>query len=308
MKELRWTGDDERAATDDAEARGGASALPLVRPVNVDMTPHFLRVAERTVETADVVTLDIAVPSALKDVCRFRPGQFDMLYAYRVGEVPISISGDAALTDRITHTIRAVGPVSRALAALDIGDSVGLRGPFGNHWPIEDAEGHDVLLVAGGIGLMPLRPVIHHVLRHRGRYGSVVLLYGAKRRDDLLFRSELSAWRRRPDLELAVALNEADRDWTGEVGFVTQLLPKVGLAAHDTVAMLCGPEIMIRVTGRAVADLGVAPARIHASMERNMKCALGTCGHCQLGPLFLCRDGPVFSLDRIDPLMSVPEL
>lgn len=272
------------------------------------MTPHFLQVADRIVETADVVTLDIVVPPALADALRFRPGQFDMLYAFGIGEAPISISGDAVLADRITHTIRAVGPVSTALTVLQPGDSVGLRGPFGNHWPIEATEGHDVLLLAGGIGLMPLRPVLYHLLRHRGRYGRVVLLYGARCRDDLLFRSELSVWRRHPDLDVRVSLNEGDRNWTGDVGFVTQFLPRLGLSAEDTVAMICGPEIMIRATGRAVADLGVPPDRIHASMERNMKCALGTCGHCQFGPLFLCRDGPVFSLERIESLMSIPEL
>jgi len=307
MTELRSTGEGG-VATPEIDGGLDVRALPIVRPANVDMVPHFLRVGDRVVETADVVTLDIAVPKFLEEACRFRPGQFDMLYAFGVGEVPISISGDPARTERITHTIRAVGPVSRAIAALGVGDTIGLRGPFGNHWPIELAEGHDVLLAAGGIGLMPLRPVIHHLLRHRGRYGRVVLLYGAKRRDDLLFRSELSTWRRHPDLELRVSLNEGDRDWTGDVGFVTQLLPRVGLDPEDTIAMLCGPEIMIRATGRAISDLGVSPTRIHASMERNMKCALGTCGHCQLGALFLCRDGPVFTLAKSEPLMNIPEL
>lgn len=284
-----------------------APAAPV--PTNAtSMTPTFLRIAERVQETADVVTLELAVPSEHEAAFRHRPGQFDMLYVFGVGEVPISISGDATRHDRVTHTVRAVGPVSTALTKLGTGDVVGVRGPFGNPWPLDAARGADVLVIAGGIGLMPLRPVILHLLRNRGQFGRVSLLYGAKRRDDLLFRDELSDWRRHPDLEVRVALNEADRDWTGDVGFVTQLLPKVGVAPADTVAFLCGPEIMIRATGRALVDIGMSARHVHASMERNMKCALGTCGHCQLGPLFICRDGPVFSFDRIDPLMSIREL
>ncbi len=295
-------------ATPPAVPVGRAEPSDAPDAARAGMVPTFLRVAERVQETDDVVTLGLAVPPALQASFRHRPGQFDMLYVFGVGEVPISISGDASRADRITHTVRAVGPVSTALTRFGVGDAVGVRGPFGNCWPLDEARGADVLVIAGGIGLMPLRPVLYELLRERGRHGRVMLLYGAKRRSDLLFRDELSAWRRQPGLEVRVALNEGDRDWTGDVGFVTQLLPRIGISAPDIVAMLCGPEIMIRATGRALVDLGVPAARVHASMERNMKCALGTCGHCQLGPLFLCRDGPVFTLDRVEPLMRVREL
>lgn len=292
-------GDGERAA---------ANTLPVPRPANVDMVPHFPSVVERVAEAPDVVTLEVAVPPALRAVTRFLPGQFVMLYAFGVGEIPIGLAGDPGVDDRLVFTVRAVGPVSRALASLRVGDTLGLRGPFGNHWPIEAAEGRDLLVVAGGIGLSPLRPLIYHALRHRGRYGRVVLLYGAKRREELLYRDELSAWRRRPDLELRVSLDRGDRDWSGHVGFVTQFLPALGLSPTETQAAVCGPEVMIRATGRALVDLGVPAERVHASLERNMKCALGTCGHCQLGALFLCRDGPVFTFRTIDPLMAIREL
>lgn len=282
---------------------------PDASSVSADgMVPRFLAVSRVQAETTDVATIELTVPAAQQARHRFSPGQFNMLYVYGVGEVPISISGDSSMADRLVHTVRAVGPVSRALTHVTVPQRIGVRGPYGNAWPLEEAAGHDVLVIAGGIGLMPLRPVLYHLLKNRDRYGRLVLLYGANRREDLLFRDELAAWQRTPGLETRVALAQADRSWTGDVGFVTHLLPKVSFDPDNSVAMLCGPEIMFRATAQALGDLGVDNDRIHASFERNMKCGIGTCGHCQFGPLFLCRDGPVFSMDRVAHMMNVREL
>lgn len=202
------------------------------------MTPRFLAVKRRIRETADVITIDIPVEHRAAAPARFKPGQFNMLYAFGVGEVPISISGDPAAADQIVHTIRAVGPASNALAKLKSGEKIGVRGPFGSGWPVDEAAGCDVLVIAGGIGLAPLRPALYHLIEERGRYGRVALLYGARSPDDLLYRRELDAWRRAPDLQVRVTVDRAGHDWIGDVGVVTKLLPKVRVDPVDTVAMI----------------------------------------------------------------------
>jgi NAD(P)H-flavin reductase len=272
------------------------------------MAPRFLTVRRRIRETADVATLDIALDDADARAPAFRPGQFNMLYAFGVGEIPISISGDPAVAHRITHTIRSVGAVSEALVKLKTGDLIGVRGPFGSGWPVEQAAGCDVLVIAGGIGLVPLRPALYHLLSHRAAYGRVALLYGARTLEDMLFRKELESWRRTPDFQVRVTLDRAGREWTGDVGYVTGLLPKARFDPADTIAMVCGPEVMIRSTALALEDIGVAPARIFVSLERNMKCAVGLCGHCQFGPHFLCKDGPVHRYDHVRDLLAIREL
>jgi NAD(P)H-flavin reductase len=272
------------------------------------MVPRFLTVRRRVRETADVATLEIALDDADAQALACRPGQFNMLYAFGVGEIPVSVSGDPAITDRVTHTVRAVGAVSKALINLKVGDAIGLRGPFGSSWPVEEAVGSDALIVAGGIGLFPLRPVIYHLLRRRADYGRVALLCGARTLDDLLFRKELYVWRRTPDFQLRVTLDRADRRWSGDVGYVTGLLPKARIDPEETVAMVCGPEIMIRATTQALEDIGVSATRIFVSLERNMKCAIGLCGHCQFGPHFLCKDGPVYRYDRVRDFLAIREL
>lgn len=279
------------------------------RPLDLDpMAPRFLSVKRRLRETADVFSLEIALDDAGASVPRFRPGQFNMLYAFGVGEIPISVSGDPSITTSITHTIRSVGPVSAALAKLRSGDPVGIRGPFGNCWPADEAAGYDVLVIASGIGLVPLRPVLYHLLRQREAYGRVALLYGARTPDDLLYRRELDSWRRTPNLQVRVTLSRAGPDWVGDVGYVTGLLPKVRFTPADTIAMVCGPEPMIRSTALALEAIGLTPAQIFVSLERNMKCATGFCGHCQFGPHFICKDGPVFRYDRVRGLMAMREI
>lgn len=259
-------------------------------------------------ETDDVVTFDIPLKKNAPLFTPFKPGQFNMLYAFGIGEVPISISGDPDDPERLVHTIRAVGPVSEALTKMGSNDLVGLRGPYGSSWPVEKAVGSDVLVIAGGIGLAPLRPALYHLMKHRSSIGRFALLYGARNPEELLFHKEIESWRRTPDMQVRVTVDHATKDWNGEVGVVTKLLGKVRFDPTDTIAMICGPEIMIRLTANALADMGVASEQIYVSMERNMKCAVGTCGHCQFGPHFVCKDGPIFPYDRIKPILSLREI
>lgn len=275
-----------------------------VEPDPLMPEPWIVRNAIR--ETADVVTLVIEPGEGVAPMS-FKPGQFNMLYAFGVGEVPISISGDPTGEGWLVHTIRDVGMVTGALCRLQPGDLVGVRGPFGSHWPIEQEEGRDVVVAAGGIGLAPLRPVIYHVLKNRDDYDDVVVLYGAREPDELLFTSEFDAWRDR-DVQVEVTVDNAPLDWSGHVGVVTTLIRHGRFETDEASAFLCGPEVMMRFTARELVDKGVDPAHTFISMERNMKCAVGFCGHCQLGPEFICLDGPVFTWPRMEPLMSVREL
>jgi len=258
-------------------------------------TPVAMEVVAKVQETADTYTLTL---DASEHPVAFAPGQFTMLYAFGHGEVPISISGDPADPTRLVHTIRAVGKVTHPLCAAEVGTHLGVRGPYGTAWPVEPAEGGDVVVVAGGIGLAPLRPAILHLLTHRARYERVFVLVGARSPDDLLFREELQRWRSRFDVEVEVIVDRGPPDWHGPVGVVTQLLSRAPFDASKAVVMTCGPEVMMRFVVREALQRGVAPERIALSMERNMKCAIGLCGHCQWGRDFLCRTGPVLSWDQ----------
>jgi NAD(P)H-flavin reductase len=230
-----------------------------------------------------------------------------MLYAFGVGEVPISVSGELDRDD-LVHTIRAVGTVTEPLCRLDPGDFVGVRGPFGTSWPVEAARGCDVLVIAGGIGLAPLRPVIYRVLAEREDYGRVVVAYGGRAPAELLYVEELEHWRGRFDVDLQVTVDSAAGGWRGRVGVVTELIPRAEFEPGNAAAFVCGPEVMMRFTIAALRDAGIASESIHLSMERSMKCAIGHCGHCQLRESFICKDGPVFRSDAIEPLMRVREL
>lgn len=270
------------------------------------MVPSMARVLRRRRELADTWTLELeaADPALLG----FGPGQFNMLYLPGVGEVAISVSGDPAGARHLVHTIRAVGKVSDALTRLQPGAQLGVRGPFGSRWPVEGAAGQDVLVVAGGLGLAPLRPAIHRLLAERARFGRIALLYGTRSPADILYPRELERWRKRLDLQLEVTVDHAGTDWHGHIGVVTKLIPRAAFDPGQTVALVCGPEIMMRFAALALHDAGVPDAAIHLSMERNMKCALGHCGRCQFGPLLVCRDGPVVSYERIGHLLAVKEL
>ncbi|HVC81210.1 MAG TPA: FAD/NAD(P)-binding protein [Chloroflexota bacterium] len=270
------------------------------------MLPRPFRVERVHRDTADTWTLVLRAQDG--EPLFFTPGQFTMLYVFGVGEAPISISGDPARPDLLVHTVRAVGAVSRAITALRRGDTVGVRGPYGSPWPVEQAEGHDVVLVPGGIGMAPLRPALYHLLSHRERYRHITLLYGARTPADLLYRQELERWRGRLDLDVAVSVDNAATTWRGNVGVVTTLIPLAQFDPAVTVAMTCGPEVMMRFTAASLQQRGLQTSRIYLSMERNMRCAIGLCGHCQFGPTFVCKTGPVYRLDRIASLLATREV
>ncbi|MFT3772162.1 MAG: FAD/NAD(P)-binding protein [Minicystis sp.] len=269
--------------------------------------PEPARIVDVRVETEDTFTLTLDTPGRPRGFV-FSPGQFNMLYAFGVGESAISVSGDPAQPSRLVHTIREVGTVTRALRRLGPDGVVGVRGPFGSPWPLDVVRGADLLLIAGGLGLAPLRPALQHALHHRGDYGRVALLYGARSPDGLIFREEIAAWRRRPDLEVLVTVDHADPSWPDHVGVVPALLRLASFAPERAVAFVCGPEVMMRFTARELARRGVTDDRIFLSMERNMKCGVGLCGHCQYGPAFICKDGPVLRYDRIRSLLPLREI
>lgn len=283
--------------------------LPAAEPADVvgAMAPTWYCVREIRQETHDTWTLSLDA-EAHQSIGDFAPGQFSMLYAFGVGEAPISISGDLTRPGPLVHTVRAVGAVTRAICALEPGGLLGVRGPFGTSWPIEQARGRDIVVVAGGIGLAPLRPVIYHVLANRERYGRLVVAYGGRSPAELLYTSELERWRGRFDVELDVTVDAAGAGWRGRVGVVPTLLPRAQLHAARTTAFVCGPEVMLRFTAAALRDAGLPDESIHVSLERSMKCAVGHCGHCQLREFFVCKDGPVFSYDRVRALIRAGSL
>ena len=258
-------------------------------------------------ETHDTFTLTVASADA-EALPPFEPGQFSMLYVFGVGELPISISGDPGDPERQVYTIRSVGQATHALVSRRPGDMIGVRGPFGVPWPVKAARGKDVLVVGGGIGLAPLRPVIYHVLRNRDDYVRLLVLYGARSPRDLLYRKQLAEWGRAPDTQVLVTVDYGGLSWRGHVGVVTTLFRQVRLHPAETVAFICGPEVMMRYVVRQLEARGLAPEDIYLSMERNMKCGTGFCGHCQLGPYFVCKDGPIFSCRQMQPWMDIHEL
>jgi NAD(P)H-flavin reductase len=271
------------------------------------MLPQPYRVQRVRREIPDTFTLELE-PEEGVEIPPFASGQFNMLYVFGVGEIPISISGDPARRRPLVHTTRAVGTVSKAMHELQPEDVIGVRGPFGSHWPIERALGKDVVIVAGGIGLAPLRPAMYQAISHREKYGKVALLYGARTPEDILYRREVEHWRAHFDLEVNVTVDHATGKWRGSVGVVTKLIPMAPFDPRNTVAMICGPEVMMRFTAAELEKRGVAADDIFVSMERNMKCAIGQCGHCQYGPHFICKDGPVFQYSHVRDLLTTWEI
>lgn len=268
------------------------------------MTPEPFQVTRRTRELGDTWTLELEPVSG--DRVEPAPGQFTMLYAFGIGEVPISVSGEPG--GPLVHTVRSVGAVTQAICAAQLGDVIGVRGPFGNVWPVKAAAGADIVVVAGGIGLAPLRPAVLQVLGSRGEYGDVALLYGSRTPADLLYKLELQRLRGRFDLQVDVTVDSAEAGWQGKVGVVPKLVAGARFDPGSTVAFVCGPEIMMHFAARALLERGVPPDQIYLSMERNMRCGLGHCGHCQLGPTLICRDGPVYRYDEIAELLGTREL
>lgn len=280
-----------------------------LQPVQTDdfMLPRWYRVQRIHNEIPDTFTMELE-PEDGSDIPFFDTGQFNMLYVFGVGEIPISISGDPTRRRPLVHTTRAVGVVSLAMRQLKPQDMVGVRGPFGSHWPLEQAVGKDVVLVAGGIGLAPLRSAMYQLLAQREQYGKVVLLYGARTPQDILYRKECEHWRARLDLDVYVTVDRATGSWHGSVGVVTRLIGRAAFDPRNTIAFVCGPEVMMRYCAAELEARGVTQEHIFVSMERNMKCAVGCCGHCQYGAQFVCKDGPVFAYSAVRELLTVQEL
>jgi NAD(P)H-flavin reductase len=270
--------------------------------------PWNVRFAEVTgikAETPGVLTYDLS-PESLPGYA-FQPGQFNMLYLPGIGEAAISMSSDPADRAVLRHTVRAVGNVTRAMAKLRIGETVGVRGPFGVGWPVGELGGRDVVLVAGGVGLAPLRPVVYHLLRHRNEHGRVTIHFGVRTPADLLFADEHEAWRA-AGIDMQCTVNFGSPEWRGSVGTVMPLFANLKLAPERTTVLTCGPEVMMRFVAAAAVERGIPEDRVHVSLERNMNCAVGLCGHCQFGPEFICKDGPVFPFGRVRRLLFVENL
>lgn len=273
---------------------------------NAPMQSRPFRVLEIWREVSDTFSMKLTPEDGGPVV--FAPGQFNMLYVFGVGEIPISVSGDPAQTSVLIHTTRAVGKVSQAMNTLKAGDILGLRGPFGTCWPLDVAEGMDLVFVAGGIGLAPLRPAIYAAMNNRGRYGNIAVLYGARTPEDMLFTKEVARWKSRFDIDVHVTVDRATGNWQGRVGLVTNLIASGGFDPNNAVAYTCGPEIMMVYVAKTLRARGIPEDRIYLSMERNMKCGVGLCGHCQWGTSFVCRDGPVFRYDQIVEKLNIQEL
>jgi NAD(P)H-flavin reductase len=284
----------------DLGARAGQIAAPDA------FLPRPFRVTSVRRDTFDTVTIEL--DSVDGEGFVFASGQFTMLMAFGVGEVPISISGDPARPGRLVHTIRDVGGVTQSLCAARPGDVFGVRGPYGVGWAVSDGVGEDVVIVAGGIGLAPLRPAVLEVLAARQHFGRVSLLYGARTPDDVLFGAELELWAADADVDVAVTVDRAPTSWAGQVGLVTELIPRAAFNPARSLALVCGPEVMIRYVAAALAARGVPAGKIKLSLERNMRCGVGLCGHCQLREYLICVDGPVFPFDVVQPLLAVRQL
>jgi len=278
------------------------AAAPLPPP----LLPHEALIVERIEESPTIFTLRLRFTDPLiHQRYQFAPGQFNMLYLYGIGEVAISIVSDPTDDTLYDHTIRAVGRVTRALQQLVTGDTIGVRGPYGRGWPVDRAQGDDLLIVTGGLGCAPVVSVINYVMRRRQHYGRLIIMQGVRHANDLIWRERYEAWAKLPETQVLIAADQGGRGWPWHTGQVTALFERVALQPERTTVMMCGPEGMMRAVATDLTGRGIAPARLYLSMERNMKCGVGHCGHCQFGSRFVCRQGPVFSLPEVEPLLGV---
>jgi NAD(P)H-flavin reductase len=279
------------------------------KPATSPWLAHSARIRAITPEIPGVVTYHLEFVAADQRASySCRPGQFNMLYLPGVGEIPISVSGRDLVNDTWAHTIRTAGSVTRELERLGIGGQLGLRGPFGTSWPMDACRGRDVVLLAGGIGLAPLRPAIDAILADRSQFGRATLIYGARMPDALLYTGQFTDWISR-GLDVRTTVDRATPSWFGNVGVVPLLFDRLRLlSAQNTFVLTCGPEVMMRYAVRSALEHGIPSNQIWLSLERNMQCAVGFCGHCQLGPAFICKDGAVFRHDRIAPFLGREDL
>lgn len=267
--------------------------------------PCEAEIIERIEETPSIFTLRLRFTDPeVHAAYRFTPGQFNMLYLYGVGEVPISIVSDPEDEHMLDHTIRAVGRVTNALAKLQVGDKVGVRGPFGRGWPMIEAEGKDVLIATGGLGCAPVVSVINYIMRRRGRFGRLTIMQGVKHADDLIWREQYDAWSKQPNTQVLLAASEGGAMWPWKIGHLPVLFEEAALDPRNTTAMMCGPEGMMIAVVKVLQKRNFAEERIWLSMERNMQCGDGKCGHCQHGGHFVCKDGPVFSYPEVKDLLG----
>jgi len=272
------------------------------------LSPYWAEIKEIVTETEDTSTYWLElIDNDIQGKYSFSAGQFNMLYLPGYGEAAISISSDPERPERIGHTIRFVGNVTHAISRLHVGQTLGLRGPFGTAWPIEAYKGNDIVIAAGGIGLAPLRPLIYQIINQREDYGKVVILYGARTPADLLYTREYTAWEEN-DIQVMTTVDRADESWQGQVGVVPILFYRLRFDNENTVVFSCGPEIMMRFVVFEGLARRFSPERIYLSMERNMKCGQGFCGHCQYGPYFICKDGPVYRFDQLEPYFNLEDL
>jgi NAD(P)H-flavin reductase len=287
------------------------STALITRPAAVHperlLEPMWAEITDVTREVDGISTFWFRfTDSAVRDAYSFRPGQFNMLYVPGFGEAAISISSDPVETQTIGHSIRLVGNVTHAVGRLKPGDVVGLRGPFGTSWPIEDLTGKDIFIATGGIGLPPLRPALYHILHNRDKYGKITLLYGARTPDQLMYTYEYEAWKQ-AGIDIQLTVDRSDSEWTGRVGVVPMWFYNFRIDPRKTAVLTCGPEIMIRFVIYEALARRIPAENVFVSVERNMKCGQGSCGHCQVGPYFICKDGPVFRFDALQPFFNVEE-
>ena len=272
------------------------------------MLPYWAEIVKIKPEAPGIFTYWLKfLDEGLRKRYSFKPGQFNMLSVPGFGEAAISISSDPEKNELIAHTIRMAGNVTQAIGRLKVGDIIGVRGPFGTYWPLEEHKGKDIVITAGGIGLPPIRPAIYYMMHHRQDYGRIIILYGARTPRDLQFTDEYEEWQK-AGIELMVTVDVGDETWTGPVGVVPILFYRLRVNPQSSVIFTCGPEIMLRFVVYEALARRIPEKSIYVSMERNMKCGMGFCGHCQIGPYFVCKDGPVFRFDMLRPYYNVEEL
>ena len=269
------------------------------------IAPFDAEIIAREQESPSIFTLSLRlVDSAVARNYRFHAGQFNMLYLYGVGEIPISIVSDPLRPEILKHTIRSVGRVTGGFSKLQPGGHIGLRGPFGRGWPLEAAEGKDVLMITGGLGCAPAVSVVNYIHQRRGRFGRLIIIQGVKHSDDLIWRDRYQVWSNSLDTEVLLAADQSSGNWPWYIGPVTGLIGQVDIDPAQTIVMMCGPEAMMIAATASLQSRGIGDDAIWLSMERNMQCAVRRCGHCQYGARFVCQDGPVFPYPEVRDLFA----